>query len=870
MLLTAFLLIAAQLSSAVRLVADDSTAAEKEQSAVNAESLLRSQAARLVDLLRGSGSGRNATQLLHANIGQFRGALQGNLTDDELAPALLESVGEAVSIVNRRNFYHVALSSFAATARDSIPNSVTSRHTVKQRKVAVLVAFRYSGKGELNGTATDALNVWNVLTAGRKFQPEDIIVCTDDERVPLQRQSYNWFAGSDIRYLPGKEWTPAKLLRVLGEQAHPLQDGDFFVLHYAGHGGQLPDFTGKELDGKLEALIMPGGNLKDFEFYRFLTRLQQGVQVTIIADACHSQGFSNLPFNYNPGKAVMKGSSVEFIPERVWCCDWVEKDFELPKATIRFFSGSQNKQTSADFGQFLGGAFTRHLIDVWMGVAFMGRHASIQGDMKSLFNLFKQMLVRFREGTGLAAFEGRRTVLDQEPNFMAWPTVDDDEHFDIWAGTLRHGRAVGGDESALNTRMRAPPRCKESDNVPTKDIFRNLDHSFFGRDTFIEVNESLAPAQSRGGAVLEGWIAAETSLLFDKQGVVAVIKGGPESTMSEDSSPRNQEPPFNVWKMATKRAVEVPEKSEQPKSNVAVPEKSEQPKSNVAVPEKSEEPKSNVAKLAAEEAFKVPEKSEDVFLNLQMRFPGVADEKLIMLLGKHNDQEEKAAQELLQAGYQDVIELMQSIHTYDGDASEDDKTYDWSLSTADHSPLVSTLMKRFPAAPKSLIVELLEKHDFGIAAQELQHAGYYDVQNIYAVGDGTHEGDKANDMLSASQESPLVSILKKRFPDAPESLIVALLGEHDFGTAVQELLQAGYSDVHAAIHADLEDAIPDDKKDVVSTVQESILKRRFPDAPESFIVELLEKHEFENAAQELRRAGYSDVQHFDADIEDVH
>lgn len=81
--------------------------------------------------------------------------------------------------------------------------------------------------------------------------------------------------------------------RHLIEQARP---GTTAVFHFSGHGRQVPDRSGDEVDGRDEALVpydaaadSTAGSLLDDDIGRWLDDLQaRGADVTVIVDACHS------------------------------------------------------------------------------------------------------------------------------------------------------------------------------------------------------------------------------------------------------------------------------------------------------------------------------------------------------------------------------------------------------------------------------------------------------------------------------------------------------------------------------------------------------------------------------------------------------
>lgn len=77
------------------------------------------------------------------------------------------------------------------------------------------------------------------------------------------------------------------------EAAKKLGKGDIFLFSYAGHGGQVPDFDGDELQGPDgdtldETLCLYDGQLIDDELHRLWAEFAEGVRIVAVFDCCHS------------------------------------------------------------------------------------------------------------------------------------------------------------------------------------------------------------------------------------------------------------------------------------------------------------------------------------------------------------------------------------------------------------------------------------------------------------------------------------------------------------------------------------------------------------------------------------------------------
>ena len=113
------------------------------------------------------------------------------------------------------------------------------------------------------------------------------------------------FAPEDIRLLTDKRATTANIrerLQWLVEGAGP---GSVLLFHYSGHGSQVRDRDGDELDDALDEIICPydldwDDPFTDDEFAKAIKSIQDGVNFTLILDCCNS-GTGTRQFFKEPG-----------------------------------------------------------------------------------------------------------------------------------------------------------------------------------------------------------------------------------------------------------------------------------------------------------------------------------------------------------------------------------------------------------------------------------------------------------------------------------------------------------------------------------------------------------------------------------------
>jgi len=178
-----------------------------------------------------------------------------------------------------------------------------------------------------------------------------------------------------------------------------LEAGDFFMLSYSGHGGQLPDLNDEEVDAQDDTWCLYDGQLVDDEIYTLLAQFAEGVRVLVFSDSCHSGTVTKLAYY----EGTVKGRSVihtaseggyRNMPLEVTLPTYRgNKDFydeilrdlqpesrEQASAAILLFSGCQENQLSAD-GDF-NGLFTAQLLRVWREGTFTGDYPTFYKEIR--------------------------------------------------------------------------------------------------------------------------------------------------------------------------------------------------------------------------------------------------------------------------------------------------------------------------------------------------------------------------------------------------------------------------------------------------------------------------------------------------------
>jgi len=143
------------------------------------------------------------------------------------------------------------------------------RKPIKKALLVGLNRYKPELNADLKGCVNDVENIRTLIVNKFGFDPENIRVIIDDRatrRAIINR--LNWLINCSIA-------------------------GDELLFHYSGHGSQVRDRNGDELDDKLDEILCPydldwNNPLTDDVLARRLKDLPKGVNFTMICDSCHS------------------------------------------------------------------------------------------------------------------------------------------------------------------------------------------------------------------------------------------------------------------------------------------------------------------------------------------------------------------------------------------------------------------------------------------------------------------------------------------------------------------------------------------------------------------------------------------------------
>lgn len=223
-----------------------------------------------------------------------------------------------------------------------------------------------------------------------------------------------------------KEATADNVEAAIRSAAATLKSGDFFLLTYAGHGGQVLDRSGDEADREDETWCLYDRHFLDDELYALYAEFAEGVRILVFSDSCHSgtvvrsSGDSAVdrPVRSMPANAVhqiyrARAPFYNDIQDRVAASGKKEV-----KATIRLMAACQDHQEAT--GGEENGAFTAAVRRVWNDGAFEGNYneffAAVKADLAAAFAVSEETRGSVESNTAEI----------QTPNFIAVDAEESD------------------------------------------------------------------------------------------------------------------------------------------------------------------------------------------------------------------------------------------------------------------------------------------------------------------------------------------------------------------------------------------------------------------------------------------------------------
>lgn len=209
--------------------------------------------------------------------------------------------------------------------------------------------------------------------------------CEEDAAEMAEIARYRGFVRTEV--LLTDQATRQKITSQIKEAAAALISEDVYFLSYSGHGGQIPDLNGDEVDTFDETWCLYDAQLIDDEIFQLLSLFADGVRIIVLSDSCHSgtaikEVLYQLVYNaHNPKSAIKYRNMPLDVARKCYKINRafydgilqdpnIGKSLETVRASTLLISACQDNQLAAD--GFINGAFTGALLKVWREGAFEG------------------------------------------------------------------------------------------------------------------------------------------------------------------------------------------------------------------------------------------------------------------------------------------------------------------------------------------------------------------------------------------------------------------------------------------------------------------------------------------------------------------
>ncbi|HAP69441.1 MAG TPA: hypothetical protein DCR04_06905 [Flavobacteriales bacterium] len=329
------------------------------------------------------------------------------------------------------------------------------------------------------------------------------------------------FPSKNIHIVTNAE-TKADIIKAINREIiKNVKPGDFVHLHYSGHGQQVADYNGDELDGYDEALVplaAPGrskfktksgkdvvyagdAHLSDDELGAVLTRVRKSLgsegELLVTIDACHSGTATR-------ALGIARGSSIRIEPENYKAPDfydnetnWIEQNSsdDLARMVTFYASSSQelNYEITGDDGRNYG--------PLSYGLATAISEGYLNSSFEDMFSRVKQKMAEkvpnqspFADGL---EFEEKEPHLANSTHWIAnWKT---DRKFELNSGFLSglsNGSLIEGIND-IDIRWRA----KIIESNPTTAVAEVIGEETSGLKTTSFVKLTVPNFRKQGDAV---------------------------------------------------------------------------------------------------------------------------------------------------------------------------------------------------------------------------------------------------------------------------------------------------------------------------------------------------------------------------------
>lgn len=202
-------------------------------------------------------------------------------------------------------------------------------------KRALLIGINYVGtNAELNGCWNDANDMYSYLLS-HGYKPRDMIKMTDERH------------NKKTSLLPTRD----NILNNLKSMVDLTETDDTLFLHISGHGGEVRDNNGDEVDGKDSVVYAcDDKTILDDELRKLtIDSMALGSKLRVVIDACHSGTAMDCRYRLRSGGRFIR-----------------ENKSQKRSVNVVMISGCTDDSTSADayMARRYNGALTRTMLNI--------------------------------------------------------------------------------------------------------------------------------------------------------------------------------------------------------------------------------------------------------------------------------------------------------------------------------------------------------------------------------------------------------------------------------------------------------------------------------------------------------------------------
>jgi hypothetical protein len=230
-------------------------------------------------------------------------------------------------------------------------------------------------------------------------------------------------SGFEVTKLLTMDATVENVSKSISNAAQNLKSGDYFLLTYSGHGGQLKDKNNDEDDFEDETWCLYDRQFVDDELNVCLRDFKEGVRIFVLSDSCHSGTVvkaaklqRTLDIDSFTTNIDSSGKKYRFVPDEVLgrtynknrdAYDKILRDLNNKEkevnASVVLISGCEDDELSSD-GTY-NGFFTANLLKVWDNGNFKGSHKKLHKLILNNMMYSDQHPKYFKDGKSNPIFE---------------------------------------------------------------------------------------------------------------------------------------------------------------------------------------------------------------------------------------------------------------------------------------------------------------------------------------------------------------------------------------------------------------------------------------------------------------------------------